>query len=500
MSKLTIIRGTPGSHKTTFAKDHFQCLHLEADMFFERDGKYSWNAESKGANHKWCQETCEKAISMGMDVVVSNTFTTRKEIKPYKDIAEKYGAEFSVIKCIGRSKNTHGVPEDTLRAMTERWEDWDGERVAKPDAPRHLSVEESLFDDGVGLVNRMLDSKFVKVKDAGEGIQSLNYNKKAFFGGKWNDVTMHARGLFVRGVTVVARSFDKFFRIGEVPETKIDAIVNGIGANDRVFVARKYNGYLGILSYDFHAGCWRFYSKTSFTGTYATHFREIAACNPVVNDVIRNMPEARNYSFVFEVVDNKLDPHFVLNDDVLRKGNIILIGMFENKLDDDGKTYDEIHEFLGPKAGDIMPVWLELPTSMATGDELRKYLAKIANDQWYDCGDQSTIPNYEGAVVTVKRVDGSLFRFKVKSGNYCYWKHVRRFIEKPTFNDRGYLEVNDYNGRPEELIMTTPAMGYMTMRLRTLTKDDLQKFVITDLGGRDRVDMIKLSRHMEGIE
>lgn len=39
--KLTLIRGLPGSGKTTLAKQ-LGVLHVEADMYFMRDGRYQF--------------------------------------------------------------------------------------------------------------------------------------------------------------------------------------------------------------------------------------------------------------------------------------------------------------------------------------------------------------------------------------------------------------------------------------------------------------------------
>jgi adenylate kinase family enzyme len=46
-SRLIIIRGLPGSGKSTFAKSYFNgYIHLEADMYFvQPDGSYDWVAE-----------------------------------------------------------------------------------------------------------------------------------------------------------------------------------------------------------------------------------------------------------------------------------------------------------------------------------------------------------------------------------------------------------------------------------------------------------------------
>lgn len=45
--KLYIIRGAPGSGKSTKAKaliaENLDLLHFEADMFFEQDGPYKFN-------------------------------------------------------------------------------------------------------------------------------------------------------------------------------------------------------------------------------------------------------------------------------------------------------------------------------------------------------------------------------------------------------------------------------------------------------------------------
>jgi len=127
--KLTLVRGIPGSGKSTFVRNNFSCLHLENDMYFQRDGSYRWNSEEMDDAIRWCVQMSEIALSRGMDVVVSNTFTKKRYMEPYRKMAESIGAEFEVVRCEGNFKNVHNVPEKVLENMKKNFEDYPGERI-----------------------------------------------------------------------------------------------------------------------------------------------------------------------------------------------------------------------------------------------------------------------------------------------------------------------------------------------------------------------------------
>lgn len=117
--KITLIRGVPGSGKTTLAKT-LSTHHFEADMFFDMNGGY--NPQKIKAAHLWCQGKAFAALAEGHHVVVSNTFTRRWEMEPYIKAAKTVGAEVEEIICTGTWPNVHGVPPEKVEQMRERFE------------------------------------------------------------------------------------------------------------------------------------------------------------------------------------------------------------------------------------------------------------------------------------------------------------------------------------------------------------------------------------------
>ena len=124
MNKLTLIRGLPGSGKSTMARKialETGALHVEADMWFNYSEK--WRNESVKMAHAICQEQAHKSLYYGRDVVVSNTFTQQWEMQPYLDMARQYGAQVEIITATGDYGSIHNVPAEAIQAMRERWEE-----------------------------------------------------------------------------------------------------------------------------------------------------------------------------------------------------------------------------------------------------------------------------------------------------------------------------------------------------------------------------------------
>lgn len=129
-NKLILIRGIPGSGKSTFARKNFpNILHLENDMFHYHNGEYEWEAENQKDAMAWCVETTDNALHLGMDVVVSNTFTKIKYIEHYKMIANLYGADFVVYRMDTKYKNIHGLNEGMVSNFKKSMQDYPGEII-----------------------------------------------------------------------------------------------------------------------------------------------------------------------------------------------------------------------------------------------------------------------------------------------------------------------------------------------------------------------------------
>lgn len=117
--KLIILRGVPGSGKSTFAK-RLGILHFEADMWFDIHGGF--NRDKLKEAHEWCYERVSQELKNGNPVVVSNTFVRAWEMQKYLQLAEDLGIEVKILTMDGNYESIHGVPEETVRLMRDRFD------------------------------------------------------------------------------------------------------------------------------------------------------------------------------------------------------------------------------------------------------------------------------------------------------------------------------------------------------------------------------------------
>lgn len=134
MNMLYIIRGLPGSGKSTFAKNligtHLAAgdlaFHFEADMYFlDADGNYVFDATKLKDAHSMCFDAVKSAMMMNANAIaVSNTFTREWEFNNYVKLAKEnaYMVTTLVVENRHGGVNEHNVPEDVLKDMKSRFE------------------------------------------------------------------------------------------------------------------------------------------------------------------------------------------------------------------------------------------------------------------------------------------------------------------------------------------------------------------------------------------
>lgn len=136
---LVIVRGIPGSGKSTFAEycvkklaeEHITATHCESDDYWMRNGVYKFDARFLHMAHKWCFKKVFESFKNSKIVFVTNTFTTMKELNTYLKEAAQRGLKVTVVRMANEFQNQHEVPELTLEAMRNRFCDYPGEVIVK---------------------------------------------------------------------------------------------------------------------------------------------------------------------------------------------------------------------------------------------------------------------------------------------------------------------------------------------------------------------------------
>lgn len=129
---LILVRGVPGSGKTTLATILLTTPSgrsgdvLSADDFFINDkGDYVFDGSKLKEAHNNCQVRCAEMMkNESFKIIVANTFTQDWEMEPYFKMAERYKYRIHTIIVENRhgGQNIHNVPDDKLVQMKERFD------------------------------------------------------------------------------------------------------------------------------------------------------------------------------------------------------------------------------------------------------------------------------------------------------------------------------------------------------------------------------------------
>lgn len=132
--EVMILRGLPGSGKSTFAAEimakHHYCAVCSADNYFMFGGEYRFDAVKLPLAHDACLRKYVAFLhtppaNLPVKLIVDNTNILVWEIAPYYRLAEVFGHQVKVITfpCeveTAIARNIHAVPGLTILAMAER--------------------------------------------------------------------------------------------------------------------------------------------------------------------------------------------------------------------------------------------------------------------------------------------------------------------------------------------------------------------------------------------
>ncbi|HIS11521.1 MAG TPA: metallophosphoesterase [Candidatus Onthocola stercoravium] len=276
------------------------------------------------------------------------------------------------------------------------------------------------------LVENLRNNKYVFEKDLGNNISSFNFTKEAFYNKMWDKETTKARGLFIdtKNYKIVARSYNKFFKVDERKETTLDSLKENLIFPVNFYL--KYNGFLGILSV--YNDELFFASKSTNAGDYVEYFKNIfykKYSNKQI-EVLKDKLTKENLSAVFEVIDPFNDPHII----EYQEENLVLLDLIKNTTNFEKISYPDLQIFA--------------QNNNISVKELAYAASNI--DEFMSIYDKITAPNYkykdsyiEGFVIE----DANAFMVKTKTVYYDKWKYLRNKMENALKNNKFNTKSND---------------------------------------------------------
>lgn len=128
-NSLILLRGLPGSGKTTLAKvlsENNMYPVFSVDDFFtnELTGEYIFNFKDNHLAYKQCEELTKDAMQQQIPkIFVHNTFTMDWELEPFFKLASQFNYMLFVVTVENyhHQKNTHEVSDEQLQKMAEKY-------------------------------------------------------------------------------------------------------------------------------------------------------------------------------------------------------------------------------------------------------------------------------------------------------------------------------------------------------------------------------------------
>lgn len=269
---------------------------------------------------------------------------------------------------------------------------------------------------GNELIDQLNNTILVQKKQLDDGIVSYNFTRNAFNDKRWNQLTVTARGLFIKDNKVVARSYDKFFNWGEN-----DTVTNRALHDKLVFPVKAYqkeNGFLGIVSH--FNGKLLPCSKSTTSGEFVGYLKDhLESIGKTTRAKMLQYAQEHDVSFVFECIDPIHDSHIVKYN----YPHLVLLDVIKNDLTMQKLPYEGkngLHAL-------AMEIGLEVKNHDFTFNSWQELFDFIKEqDSIFTPWDKFI----EGWVFE----DANGYMVKYKTPTYRWWKQNRAIMEKAQHN------------------------------------------------------------------
>ncbi len=338
-------------------------------------------------------------------------------------------------------------------------------------------------EEGRGLLRMFQDHQHIDVKKLPNNIVAINFTKKAFEKGVWDQYTTKARGLFVdiskelkpNEINIVARGYEKFFNLGErfgIEKRDLGKLVYPLT------VYEKANGYLGILSVDNRDKKnpkWFIASKTTTEGSFAKQFRIMI--EPSLNNELMQFMIEKNVTLLFEVIEPEFDPHI----QEYFEPELVLLDAVLNQMDFKRLPYSELVNFIElctPQSINIREK--EIAQICETYSDLNKLMEKIHSVN-------PLLSDYlEGYVIEDSFEVPTIF--KIKTPWYSFWKKIRGSRDRIVNKLKKIYEKN-----PKEKA-TLSKSDLITLKRNLHTAEDIKVFnALVEIAEEDFLACTRLS-------
>lgn len=126
--KLVLVRGLPGSGKSTFSKiiaQHFGYTHVENDMFRKHGDSYVLKPSEYNDVRKAALDVVASSLERGFNVIVSNVFATNRSMEEYIDLTDSV----VVMTLTSNYQNGNAIDKDDIKQMRQSWRPCHGEII-----------------------------------------------------------------------------------------------------------------------------------------------------------------------------------------------------------------------------------------------------------------------------------------------------------------------------------------------------------------------------------